>query len=106
MNSNETDTLIEQETGVETRKKLRYQVIEEGQVTVHCKLSASFVSSVARIWPSTFLIDKVANHNSRLILLEGITKYPVWTEIQAGTTLYFTLVFSPLPRSCMSFDFL
>ncbi len=32
--------------------------------------------------------------------------YSDWTEIPAGATLYFTLAFSPFPRSCLIFDFL
>jgi hypothetical protein len=104
----EEDIAIEvrPEISEETQKKLSALTVEEGQVIVHCKIVASLFSTVARIWPSTWLIDKFSDNRSKLVHLSGITKYPVWTEIPEGRTLYFTLVFSPLPKSCQVFDLL
>jgi hypothetical protein len=98
------------ETDVEisskAREKLLFSVEEEGQVTVHCKIQAPPEGTLARIWETTFLIDHQSNHRSRLLHAEGITLYPEWTEVPGSTTLYFTLVFSQLPKSCSEFDFL
>lgn len=98
------------ETDVEisskAREKLLFSMEEEGQVTVHCKIQAPAEGTYARIWESTFLIDHQSNHQSHLLHAEGISIYPEWTEITGGTTLYFTLVFSQLPKSCTEFDFL
>ena len=114
MNNFDSHTLIEEETAIETkpeiseetRKKLSAQVVAVGQVIVHCKLSSSSEGNVARISPSTYLIDRKSNNRSRLIYVEGITIFPFWTEVPTSATLYFTLVLSPLLKSCLIFDFL
>lgn len=83
---------------------LSLQNDEDGQVTVHCSLSATRASYMARIWKSTLLKDNDSNHTSKLIAVYGISVYPNWTEIEFGTTLNFTLLFSSLPKSCLTFD--
>ena len=114
MNTTEIDTQTDEDIAIETslieseetKKKLLSKVDEEGQVIVNCKIAATFFDNVARIWETTFLIERKSNHRSLLIYIEGITKYPVWTEIPVRTTLYFRLIFSALPKSCKVFDFL
>ncbi|MES2704298.1 MAG: hypothetical protein V4649_16775 [Bacteroidota bacterium] len=87
------------------REQLLTQVSEEGQVIVHCKIVSGASDTVARIWRTTFLLDKHSSHKCRLLHADGVSTYPEWTHVPAGTTLHFTLVFSPLPKSCTSFDF-
>jgi hypothetical protein len=74
-------------------------------VIVHCKIKAEEADTFARIWETTYLLDNYSDHESRLLYNEGIVRHPFWTLIPAGTTLYFTLVFSALPKSCTAFDF-
>ncbi len=95
---------IKVEISNEAKERLLSDTEEQGQVIVHCKLEDDFGGTYARIWPTTYLIDTSSNHQSRLLYGEGITIYPVWTEVPAGTTLSFTLIFSPLPKSCVAFD--
>lgn len=101
-----THTETEVHISTEVLEELLFSVEEEGQVTVHCKIKAPFPGTYARIWPSTYLVDIHSDHKSRLLHAEGICMYPHWTEITGGTTLYFTLVFSQLPKTCTTFDFL
>src|SRR4051812_47107626 len=101
-----THTETEVEISSKARENLLYSIEEEGQVTIHCKIRAPLSGTFARIWESTYLVDHHTDHKSRLLHLEGISIHPTWTEITGGTTLYFTLVFSQLPKSCTTFDFL
>ena len=79
-------------------------VDEERQVTVHCKYGAGNEGDMIRIWKSTFLYARDSNHKSPLIHTLKISIYPGWTFIEAGKTIFFTLIFSGLPHSCKSFD--
>ena len=90
----------------ETKKKLAAQIYEEGQVTVHCTISSVSEESCVRIWRTTYLIDKQSDHRSKLLHIEGVSQYPVWTIVPPTRTLHFTLIFSALPGSCKVFDFL
>jgi len=101
-----TTTLTKVEISDETRAKLLNLEDEECQVTVHCKIAAPFFDTVARIWETTYLVDNKSKHKSILLHINGVTRYPIWTEIPKGTTLNFTLIFSKLPVGCQSFDFL
>ena len=78
-------------------------VDEERQVTVHCKYDAGNEGDGIRIWKSTFLYARDSNHKSSLIHTLKISIYPCWTFIEAGKTIFFTLIFSGLPHSCKSF---
>lgn len=98
-----TETEVEIEEDVITR--LLANTEEAGQVIVHCRIKAAEADTYARIWNSTYLLDNHSDHKSELLYSEGIVRHPFWQLIPMGTTLYFTLVFSALPRTCTSFDF-
>ena len=78
------------------------QTREEGQVVIHCHFLA-FPGALLRIWKSTFLIADSGSRSS-LVHAENITFAPVWTEIDGHGIYTFTLIFSPLPGSCTTFD--
>ena len=74
---------------------------EKGIVIVHC----SFVGEGAiRIWRSTFLVDRVNNHKSKLLHVENISMAPQWTLIDSVKEFNFTLYFEGLKKSCKVFD--
>lgn len=78
---------------------------QEKQVIVHCMFPASPVAgNLIRIWKSTVLYDNASGHRSMLVHAENISYYPLWTEVPAGRDYWFTLVFTGLPKSCLSFD--
>lgn len=103
----EDDLLILRESKIniaeETKEKLLSLVVEESQVIIHCKLFNPYPWAFARIWETTYLIDDATNHRSHLLFADGISKYPCSTAIPMKTTLYFTLIFSALPKSCKAF---
>src|SRR5688572_9756955 len=76
-------------------------VEEQGIVIVHCRYNGD---GAIRIWQSTFLLDRTSNHRSKLLHVENITIYPVWTLIEGNSGLSFTLYFEALPKSCQLFD--
>lgn len=114
MDSHTTETQTDDDTLVitsveisdKTKDKLSELIYEEGQVTVHCKVSDIMEESGVRIWETTYLIDKKSSHISTLLHIEGVSQYPKWTVVPMGTTLHFTLIFSALPETCKVFDFL
>jgi hypothetical protein len=81
------------------------QIQEEQVVIVHCSYSSPIDSGI-RIWNSTVLIDKASGDRSTMHHAENITIAPTWTLVPAGRRYQFTLIFSPLPKSCEFFDFL
>lgn len=89
-------------------KEIKTQVHELGQVVLHFiyTVPQSLYPSYIRIWPTTFLYDKGSAHKSELVHIENISLYPTWYECQPGGKYYFTLIFSGLPKSCTSFDFI
>ena len=89
-------------------EEIQAQVHESGQVVIHFLYNTppGEYSSYIRIWPTTFLYDKGSVHSSELVHVENITYYPQWHECVAGSTNFFTLIFSGLPKSCTSFDFI
>ena len=94
---------------VEVSPELLSQINEtfsqEGQVIVHCLVSASpFTEMGIRIWPTTYLYDLQSKHRSELVHFENITSYPTWKLIPPGKSSFFTLIFSKLPKSCLRFD--
>lgn len=80
------------------------QINELGQVVIHGSVSAKSESVFIRIWPTTFLFDLHSTHKSHLVYFEKISAFPAWTEVKAGKSLTFTLVFSGLPKTCHVFD--
>lgn len=84
-------------------EQLKSQVMEQGQVIVHCLFFNLSIWSRIRIWPSTYLYDLHSDHVSRLVHAENITFYPQWMITPLGD-YFFTLVFTGLPKSCSVFD--
>ena len=87
----------------ELREEILSQVHEEGMVIVHCTYLAE-VAGAIRIWNSTVLIDLQSGSRSKLLHAENITIAPVWMEVPPGSTVRFTLIFAPLPKTCETFD--
>ncbi len=86
---------------------LQEKFLEEKQVILHCCFkSIGFYEEKIRIWSSSFLVDRQSNHVSKLVHYENISLFPEWTDIPPGKDYHFTLIFSGLPQSCLSFDFL
>lgn len=80
------------------------ETMREGQVTVHCNILGSDEAMYIRIWESTFLLDNGSEHSSQLQFAFNVSMYPHWTAIPLGKNYKFTLIFSPLPKTCTSFD--
>ena len=74
---------------------------EKGIVIVHCRYHGD---GAIRIWQSTFLLDRGSNHRSKLLHVENISIYPVWTLIEGHSGISFTLYFEALPKECKLFD--
>ena len=74
-------------------------------IIVHCSHTSLF-GCIIRIWSSTVLIDKESGNRSRLLHALNITIAPQWTEVPEGFTARFTLIFTPLPKTCDFFDLL
>lgn len=90
----------------EVLKLLKNETEEMGQVVLHFlyRTPASGFMNI-RIWPSSFLYDKHSPHISELVHIENIVMYPYWMPCLPGEKVYFTLIFSGLPKSCTLFDF-
>jgi hypothetical protein len=79
------------------------QVEPEGTVIVHCTFTA-VISTGIRLWHSTFLVDKVSGHQSKLLHAINIPFAMTILPVKTGTTARFTLIFSALPKDCKVFD--
>ncbi len=98
--------IVKPKIAPEILEALKTKSEEEKQVIVHCCFPASpFFGNLIRIWPSTILMDENSGHESRLIHSENISLFPYWTEVPPMKDYWFTLVFSGLPKDCLSFDF-
>ena len=98
--------IVKPKIAPEILEALKTKSEEEKQVIVHCCFPASpFFGNLIRIWPSTILMDENSGHESRLIHSENISLFPYWTEVPPMKDFWFTLVFSGLPKDCLSFDF-
>jgi hypothetical protein len=87
------------------KKELLAQIREEGMVIVHCSYTAEYWIGI-RIWNSTFLIDAELGNRSRMLHAFNIPIAPKLMEVPAGSTVRFTLIFAPLPKTCEIFDLL
>lgn len=87
-----------------TRLNLLHQVIEVSLVIIHCSYSGTWWEEKIRVWKSTFLFAKGTSHRSKLIKSKNITMYPIWTKVDDGQTIHFTLIFEPLSKHCKQFD--
>ncbi|WP_235831872.1 hypothetical protein [Paenimyroides viscosum] len=100
--------MVEEILNVEICKELRNEILlarnEEQQVIVHCSIYAMDFGDAARIWKSTYLINKQSGKKYKLLFAEGISFAPQWTLIPFKKPLEFTLIFKGLPKSCTSFD--
>ena len=74
-------------------------------VIVHCLYKAAMDGGI-RIWNSTVLIDKASGDRSKMHHAENISIAPEWTYVPDGKTHRFTIIFTPLPKSCECFDLL
>ena len=88
----------------ELKQELASLVNEEKQVIIHCSIYAMDYGDAARIWRSTYLIDKITGEKYELLFAEGISYAPQWTLIPFNNPLEFTLIFKGLPKSCLVFD--
>lgn len=89
----------------EILQQLDAKIQEERQVIVHCCFPATpFWGNLIRVWRSTFLIDKISGHKSKLLHAENISIFPYWTEVPPMKDYWFTLIFSGLPKDCKTFD--
>lgn len=82
------------------------QLETSSQVIVHCNFSSRFPLDKIRIWKSTFLFAQDSDHISGLVSAENISFYPEWTYLEVGEQRQFTLIFTGLPKDCISFDFI
>jgi hypothetical protein len=87
-------------------KQLEAQTQEKGQVVLHFLFETVEENYFIRIWPTTFLYDQDSTYKSDLIHFENISLYPSWTFCHIGTKNFFTLIFTGLPKSCTTFDFI
>ncbi len=108
----ETEEHVETTTAVpavkfddKLKEEILSQIHEEKAVIVHCTYNAEIDGGV-RIWKSTFLIDKASGDRSAMHHAENISIAPEWTYVPEGKTYRFTLIFTPLPKSCEFFDLL
>jgi hypothetical protein len=109
---NETEEHVETTTTAPTvriddklKDEILSQIQEEKAVIVHCTYNA-IIDGGIRIWSSTFLIDKASGDRSTMHHAENISIAPEWTYAPEGKTCRFTLIFSPLSKSCEFFDLL
>jgi hypothetical protein len=100
------EPIIKPEVHIDENVKLELlqSVQEESQVIVHCTYKGTLFYDRIRIWESTFLIAKNADHRSNLMHAHNIAFYPTWMSVPPGKIANFTLVFSALPKDCVEFD--
>lgn len=85
-------------------QELESYASQEGQVIIHGVCRANEIPIFIRIWPTTYLFDQHSSHISELVHFEKISAFPAWTEVKSHLDFGFTLVFTGLPKSCVSFD--
>ena len=98
--------LLEEEIVIckELKHSISSAVNEEKQVIVHCAIHAVDFGDAARIWRSTYLIDRTSGKKYELLFAEGISYAPQWTLIPFNNPLEFTLIFKGLPKDCKIFN--
>lgn len=92
----DTEILLETET----------LVIEQSHVYVHCYYNNRGQEILIRIWHSTYLVDSATGAKSTLVHAENISYAPQWTFIPDRKLFRFLLIFTALPKECVSFDLL
>ena len=101
-----TKTLEKTKRRTIVQVKQKEEADVESQVVVHCRFTGRFDDDKVRVWKSTFLVAKDSEHRSELVSAFNVSMYPEWTILKKGAVLNFTLIFTGLPKSCRSFDFL
>lgn len=101
-----TKTLEKTKRKTIVQVKQKEEADVESQVVVHCRFTGRFNGDKVRVWKSTFLVARDSEHRSELVSAFNVSMYPEWTILKKGTVLNFTLIFTGLPKSCRSFDFL
>lgn len=100
--------LLQEDLKVEICSELKDELLllrnEEQQVIIHCSIYSMDIGDAARIWKSTYLIDKKTGKTYKLLFANGISFAPQWTLIPFNKPLEFTLIFKGLPKSCKVFD--
>ena len=101
-------TLTETKQGFKISKKLQENFLIdeaiESQVIVHFSFKSNSVYNGIRIWKSTFLIPTETSQTAKLVTVDKVSMYPIYTYTPIGKILNFTLVFTCLPRNCKTFD--
>ena len=93
------------ESKTTSREKTQVVVQEEKQVIVHCRYTCTNLYGMCiRIWPTTYLVARDAQHTSELVHAENIPMAPEWMPVGHGETARFTLIFTGLPGACRKFD--
>lgn len=103
-----SDTLTKPKVNIEedVLTKLKPKEDEERQVILHCEIPLAFhFGMMIRIFSSTYLFDAHSDHKSELVHFENISLGPAWKHVPPGKPIYFTLIFSGLPKSCSLFHF-
>lgn len=100
----EEDLKVKIEISEELKKDLLLLKNEEKQVIIHCSIYGIDFGDAARIWKSTYLIDKKTGEKYKMLFAEGISFAPTWTLIPFNKPLEFTLIFKGLSKSCELFD--
>ena len=99
-------TLTKESPLVETTVAEETVVLEQSHVYVHCYFNNTVKDMLIRIWKTTFLIDKVSLHRSKLVHIENISYAPQWTVVPENALFQFLLIFEALPKGCEVFDLL
>jgi hypothetical protein len=87
----------------EAKQTLINSTETEGQVIVHVRYQSEGLGEGIRIWPTTYLIPQEGGAKSSLITIEKISLAPLWTMLYHKVDFRFTLIFSPLPKTCKLF---
>jgi len=91
------------ETIIKTKKKVSKKektlTESERQTIVHVVMKEG---CYARVWPSTYLIERETDKRLKLVRSFNIAIYPQWGTLKEGGK--FTLIFKGLSKSCKTFD--
>ena len=99
-------SLTKERPDLETVVEEKTVVLEESHVYVHCYFNNTIKDMLIRIWKTTFLVDRMSSHRSKLIHVENISYAPEWTPVPENSVFQFLLIFEALPKGCEIFDLL
>lgn len=77
---------------------------EQKQITVVVTVGSKPIVQYQRIWPCIELRSEVNAERAKLLQVIGLTSFPNWTSIPAGTKKQFCLIFEPLSSDVSSFS--